>query len=115
MAPTDVVDLTDVAETDGVAEPAAGDEPTDVAELAQGASPVELVEPTGDAEPTDPSPEGPDSKTLAASMRDELDAVEAALSRLDDETYGLCATCAEPINDEVLASAPTATLCGQHA
>ncbi len=37
-----------------------------------------------------------------------LDEVDAALGRLSDGTYGVCATCGGRIPDERLAAAPTA-------
>ncbi|MGO8873276.1 MAG: TraR/DksA family transcriptional regulator [Acidimicrobiales bacterium] len=41
-----------------------------------------------------------------------LDQVERALSRLDDGTYGSCESCGSPIDDAVLAEAPTEQRCG---
>ena len=40
-----------------------------------------------------------------------LDQVELALSRLDDGTYGLCATCGSAIDDAHLADNPMAQNC----
>lgn len=40
-----------------------------------------------------------------------LDQVEAALSRLDDGTYGQCVTCGSPVEDPRLAEVPTALTC----
>jgi RNA polymerase-binding transcription factor DksA len=40
-----------------------------------------------------------------------LDEVEAALSRLDDGTYGTCAACGGTIDDLWLARSPTARTC----
>jgi DnaK suppressor protein len=37
--------------------------------------------------------------------------IEAALSRIDDGTYGLCANCGNPISPERLEAVPYATLC----
>ncbi len=44
-----------------------------------------------------------------------LDEVDAALVRLADGVYGVCASCGERIADERLAAAPTARTCGLHA
>jgi DnaK suppressor protein len=44
-----------------------------------------------------------------------LDEVDAALARLADGSYGLCATCGGPISDERLAADPTALSCELHA
>jgi DnaK suppressor protein len=43
-----------------------------------------------------------------------LDGVDAALARLADGSYGVCAVCGEPIPDERLAAAPAASDCGRH-
>jgi DnaK suppressor protein len=44
----------------------------------------------------------------------DLAAVEAALERLDAGTYGRCLACDAPIDDEVLAAAPTQPTCAAH-
>lgn len=44
----------------------------------------------------------------------DLAAVTDALARLDDGTYGRCAACDAPIDDEVLAVAPTRLTCDAH-
>jgi DnaK suppressor protein len=41
----------------------------------------------------------------------ELAAVDAALARLDEGTYGVCRLCGRRLDDEVLAQAPTADRC----
>jgi RNA polymerase-binding transcription factor DksA len=43
-----------------------------------------------------------------------LDAVDKALARLDDGTYGTCSICAEPITDELLERDPSAAHCERH-
>jgi DnaK suppressor protein len=48
---------------------------------------------------------------LADQARDRLAAVDAALIRLDGETYGICARCGGPIAAERLAARPTAEFC----
>ena len=45
---------------------------------------------------------------------DHLDAVDLALARLDDGTYGTCAACRAPVGDAVLAADPTASVCAGH-
>ncbi len=42
----------------------------------------------------------------------QLDAVEAALARLDDGTFGVCERCGRPIGDARLSASPVATTCG---
>jgi DnaK suppressor protein len=40
-----------------------------------------------------------------------LTEIEAALTRIDDGTYGFCTTCGRPIGEERLEAVPYATLC----
>lgn len=53
--------------------------------------------------------------TLAASLRDQLEDVDAALVRLDEGTYGSCETCGEAISAARLEAMPAARRCIQHA
>lgn len=48
------------------------------------------------------------------TIETELNAVEVALGRLDDGTYGLCVACGGPIPDADLGADPTATICPAH-
>ncbi len=48
---------------------------------------------------------------LRSNSRDLLTQVEAALRRLDEGTYGVCARCGNPINPERLEALPYATYC----
>ncbi|MFI5291773.1 MAG: TraR/DksA family transcriptional regulator [Candidatus Limnocylindrales bacterium] len=41
----------------------------------------------------------------------QLEAVDAALVRLDDETFGVCRNCGRPIAEERLEARPWAALC----
>lgn len=45
----------------------------------------------------------------------ELRDIDAALSRLDEGTYGVCVTCGKPISEERLELLPTTTICASHA
>jgi RNA polymerase-binding protein DksA len=53
--------------------------------------------------------------TLLHSLSDregrELEAIRAALARLDRGTYGICEVCGEPIDPERLAVLPETTRC----
>lgn len=51
----------------------------------------------------------------AATARRRLAAVESALRRLDDGTYGVCEVCGEPIADGRLDALPATTRCVQCA
>jgi DnaK suppressor protein len=53
--------------------------------------------------------EGEDD-AIAESMRDRLDAIERALRRLDDGTYGRSVRSGQPIPDERLEADPAAEL-----
>jgi DnaK suppressor protein len=48
---------------------------------------------------------------LEDNVREVLDAVDRALSRIDAGTYGKCRRCGEQIAEERLAALPTAKLC----
>jgi RNA polymerase-binding transcription factor DksA len=49
-----------------------------------------------------------------AAAEAELDAVEHALERLDDGTYGSCEVCRDTLDDARLAADPTARYCSGH-
>ena len=57
--------------------------------------------------------EGEDEAQLSAvdAVDGLLDEVELALARLDDGTYGRCATCGSPIADAELAGDPLMRAC----
>jgi RNA polymerase-binding protein DksA len=48
---------------------------------------------------------------LEKRVRDQLAAVEHALSKFENKTYGLCDVCGQPINPERLEALPQANLC----
>lgn len=48
---------------------------------------------------------------LRSNSADLLAQVEAALQRIGDGTYGVCARCGQPINPERLEALPYATYC----
>ena len=54
-------------------------------------------------------------QALAASLRDQLDAVEQALVKLDEGTYGLCERCQKPIPAARLEAVPASRFCIEHA
>ncbi|MEY2397213.1 MAG: DnaK suppressor protein [Actinomycetota bacterium] len=56
-----------------------------------------------------------ETETLANSLRESLDEVEAALAKVDDGTYGLCEVCNEPIAAARLEAMPAARHCIAHA
>jgi DnaK suppressor protein len=49
--------------------------------------------------------------TLTDNETQLLDAIDAALGRIDDGTYGVCTNCGRPIGEERLEALPWAELC----
>ena len=49
--------------------------------------------------------------TLEENSEHVLAAVDAALNRIDDGSYGTCTSCGKPIAQERLEARPSATLC----
>ncbi len=56
-----------------------------------------------------------ENQALASQLRNELEEVELALTKLDDGTYGRCETCGEPIAPARLEAMPAARFCITHA
>ena len=56
-----------------------------------------------------------ETEALAATLQETLQAVDAALHRMDDGTYGLCERCGNPIAPARLEAMPSATRCIEHA
>ena len=51
------------------------------------------------------------AKAEQARRDRRLQQVRAALKRIDDDSYGDCLRCGEPVEDKRLAADPAATLC----
>jgi RNA polymerase-binding protein DksA len=49
--------------------------------------------------------------TLEENSEHVLTEIEAALKRIEDDTYGVCSNCGKPIPEERLEALPWATLC----
>jgi RNA polymerase-binding transcription factor DksA len=56
-----------------------------------------------------------ESRLLAASLSDQLQEVERALSKFDAGTYGKCETCGEEIAEPRLEAMPATRYCINHA
>lgn len=56
-----------------------------------------------------------ENQALAASLREQLEDVERALAKLDDDTYGKCERCGQPISEARLEAMPAARFCIDHA
>ena len=54
-------------------------------------------------------------RALADVLHAQLRLVEAAITRIDDGSYGLCTKCGEPIGADRLEAIPAADRCIQHA
>jgi RNA polymerase-binding transcription factor DksA len=52
-----------------------------------------------------------EARSLAGSLEDQLAAVQQALDRIDDGTYGLCQHCGQPIADARLEAMPETRWC----
>ena len=52
-----------------------------------------------------------EAEALAGSLREALEEVEHALTKLDAGTYGVCEGCSKPINPARLEAMPAARLC----
>jgi len=66
-------------------------------------------EPGGDA--ATETVERAQSLALTASLREQLDEVEAALEKIEQGTYGVCDSCGKNITKKRLSVLPWATLC----
>jgi DnaK suppressor protein len=51
------------------------------------------------------------SAALLGQAREQLAAIDAALGRLADGSYGICERCEQPIGEERLAARPVAVTC----
>jgi DnaK suppressor protein len=52
-----------------------------------------------------------EAEALAASLKETLDEVEGALSKIDAGTYGVCESCGKPIGPARLEAKPAARYC----
>jgi len=52
-----------------------------------------------------------EAEALAAQLRETLDEVERALTKLESGDYGICESCSSPINPARLEAMPTARTC----
>lgn len=48
---------------------------------------------------------------LLARTLEQITEIDAAISRLDEGTYGVCVRCGQPVGDERLAARPAAATC----
>lgn len=69
----------------------------------------------GFADSAQVSAEQGENRALAASLQEQLEDIDRALQRLDDGSYGQCATCGGPIGEARLEAMPAARYCIEHA
>jgi len=48
---------------------------------------------------------------LLARTLEQVAEIDAAIARLDDGTYGICARCGQPVGEDRLAARPAAATC----
>ncbi|MEM7286000.1 MAG: TraR/DksA C4-type zinc finger protein [Actinomycetota bacterium] len=56
-----------------------------------------------------------ENHTLADSLQAQLAMVDTALARIEDGTYGACATCGTAISSDRLEAVPASVTCIDHA
>jgi RNA polymerase-binding transcription factor DksA len=71
-------------------------------------------DPTTDRAPVNPAPTAADDVAMLARVAAELDAVEAALGRIDAGEYGHCAVCGTAIDGDDLRADPLVQACPAH-
>jgi DnaK suppressor protein len=78
---------------------------------SDGARPVDLEEPIGRVSRIDALAQQHMVKANRDAVRQRLAQAEAALRRLEEDTYGECASCGDPIGYERLAVKPETPFC----
>ena len=88
------------------------DELRELLELsASGAKPVSLEEPIGRLSRMDAMQAQAMAQASQQRREQTLRRIEAALQRLEEDEYGVCLECVEPINPKRLEFDPTVELC----
>lgn len=82
-----------------------------IEELAQAGESPDIGDDDGFSEADPLSVERDRVQTLAGVARGRIDEIDAALARLDADTYGMCRTCHRPIPVARLEAVPEATQC----
>ena len=86
-----------------------------LSDLGVGPDSTEVTYDANFADSSQVTAEKGENEALASTLREALDAVEAALVRMDEGTYGRCDTCGEPIAPARLEAMPSTTRCIEHA
>src|SRR5689334_18718186 len=84
---------------------------TQLAELGVGAQAEELTYDANFADSSQVTAEKGEAEALAAQLQESLDAVEAALVRMDEGTYGTCVRCGKAISPARLEAMPSSARC----
>ena len=88
---------------------------TQLADLGHGDDAEELTYDANFADTSQVTAEKGETEALAATLQEALDAVDAALGRMEKGTYGTCDRCHQPIAPARLEAMPSATRCIEHA
>ena len=72
------------------------------------------VDPADENEVADKLEELEENKAILGQLEPQLNAVKAALNRIDEGTYGICTISKEQIERERLEANPSATTCLKH-
>jgi DnaK suppressor protein len=82
-----------------------------LATLGVGDAAEEMVYDANFADSSQVTAEKGETTALAATLQESLDAVEEALSRMDEGSYGTCKGCSTAITPARLEAMPSSTLC----
>ena len=88
-----------------------GDLVAQLAALGVGESAEEIVYDANFADSSQVTAEKGEATALAATLQEALDAVDAALARMDEGTYGVCKGCGTQISPARLEAMPSTTRC----
>ncbi|MEK7134164.1 MAG: TraR/DksA C4-type zinc finger protein [Patescibacteria group bacterium] len=79
------------------------------------AVPENMNIPRADVNETADEMEGYETRiATTAVLEDRLAEINAALARMEKNTYGMCAVCGNPIEEDRLAANPAAATCKTH-
>lgn len=82
-----------------------------LAALGIGEQAEEIVYDANFADSSQVTAEKGETTALAATLQETLDAVEAALARMDEGSYGTCKRCGKQISPARLEAMPSTTRC----
>ena len=86
-----------------------------LADLGVGPDGAEVAYDANFADSSQVTAEKGENEALASTLQDSLTAVESALARMDEGTYGRCVSCGQAIAPARLEAMPSTTRCIEHA